>query len=56
MVQKYKNKDDWDNVFFKEEKTLKTGNKKKENGWKKKKNYQVNAIFKNKYIRTIKKV
>ena len=33
MAQKNKNKHDWDNVLFTEEKTFKTGNKKKEDGW-----------------------
>ena len=42
--KKYKNKDDWDNVFFAEEKTFKKGNKKKKKiDEKRRKNYQVNA-------------
>ena len=44
--KKYRNKEDWVNEFFTEEKTFKTGNKKKRRWMKKgRKNYQVNANF-----------
>ena len=43
-------------IFYRR-KTFKTGNKKKKDGWKKKKKIiKLMLIFKNKYIRTIKKV